>query len=62
MTTYTIALELTKEVQRVKRPVCVRINENETQTIKAQLTRYFKPCTVECDKAQLHMLRDDGTW
>lgn len=62
MTTYTIALELTKEVQRVKRPVCVRINENETQTIKAQLTRHFKPCTVECDKAQLHMLRDDGTW
>lgn len=62
MTTYTIALELTKEVQRVKRPVCVRINENETQTIKAQLTRYYKPCTVECDKAQLHMLRDDGTW
>ena len=62
MTTYTIALELTKEVQRVKRPVCVRINENETQTIKAQLTRYFKPCTVDCDKAQLHMLRDDGTW
>lgn len=62
MTTYTIALELTKEVQRVKRPVCVCINENETQTIKAQLTRYFKPCTVECDKAQLHMLRDDGTW
>lgn len=62
MTTYTIALELTKEVQRVKRPVCVRINENETQTIKAHLTRYFKPCTVDCDKAQLHMLRDDGTW
>ncbi len=62
MTTYTIALELTKEVQRVKRPVCVRINENETQILKAQLTRYFKPCTVECDKAQLHMLRDDGTW
>ncbi len=62
MTTYTIALELTKEVQRVKRPVCVRINENETQILKAQLTRYYKPCTVECDKAQLHMLRDDGTW
>lgn len=62
MTEYTIELRMEKSIQRITQPICVRINENETQLIRAKLTYENSPYSVQCDSAELHLLRDDGTW
>lgn len=62
MTTYAIELRMEKSIQRITQPICVRINENETQLVRAKLLRDGKPYEVQCDSAELHLLRDDGTW
>lgn len=61
-TEYTIELRMEKSIQRITQPICVRINENETQCIRAKLTYENSPYSVQCDSAELHLLRDDGTW
>ena len=61
-TQYMIELRMEKSIQRITQPICVRINENETQLIRAKLLRDGKPYAVQCDSAELHLLRDDGTW
>lgn len=61
-TQYTIELCMEKSIQRITQPICVRINENETQLIRAKLTYENSPYSVQCDSAELHLLRDDGTW
>lgn len=62
ITEYTIELRMEKSIQRITQPICVRINENETQQIRAKLTYENSPYSVQCDSAELHLLRDDGTW
>lgn len=62
MTEYTIELRMEKSIQRITQPICVRINENETQLIRAKLIYENSPYEVQCDSAELHLLRDDGTW
>lgn len=62
MTQYTIELRMEKSIQRITQPICVRINENETQQIRAKLMYENSPYSVQCDSAELHLLRDDGTW
>lgn len=62
ITEYTIELRMEKSIQRITQPICVRINENETQLIRAKLTYENSPYSVQCDSAELHLLRDDGTW
>lgn len=62
ITEYTIELRMEKSIQRITQPICVRINENETQCIRAKLTYENSPYSVQCDSAELHLLRDDGTW
>lgn len=61
-TEYTIELRMEKSIQRITQPICVRINENETQQIRAKLTYENSPYSIQCDSAELHLLRDDGTW
>lgn len=61
-TEYTIELRMEKSIQRITQPICIRINENETQCIRAKLTYENSPYSVQCDSAELHLLRDDGTW
>lgn len=62
ITEYTIELRMEKSIQRITQPICVRINENETQQIRAKLTYENNPYSIQCDSAELHLLRDDGTW
>lgn len=62
MTEYTIELRMEKSIQRITQPICVRINENETQQIRAKLMYENSAYEVQCDSAELHLLRDDGTW
>lgn len=62
MTEYTIELRMEKSIQRITQPICVRINENETQCVRAKLLYENSPYSVQCDSAELHLLRDDGTW
>lgn len=62
ITEYTIELRMEKSIQRITQPICVRINENETQQIRAKLMYENSPYSVQCDSAELHLLRDDGTW
>lgn len=62
MTEYTIELRMEKSIQRITQPICVRINENETQQIRAKLMYENNPYSIQCDSAELHLLRDDGTW
>lgn len=62
ITEYTIELRMEKSIQRITQPICVRINENETQQIRAKLTYENSPYSIQCDSAELHLLRDDGTW
>lgn len=62
ITEYTIELRMEKSIQRITQPICVRINENETQCIRAKLMYENSPYSVQCDSAELHLLRDDGTW
>ena len=62
ITEYTIELRMEKSIQRITQPICVRINENETQCVRAKLTYENSPYEVQCDSAELHLLRDDGTW
>lgn len=62
ITEYTIELRMEKSIQRITQPICVRINENETQLIRAKLTYENNPYSIQCDSAELHLLRDDGTW
>lgn len=62
ITEYTIELRMEKSIQRITQPICVRINENETQLIRAKLIYENSPYEVQCDSAELHLLRDDGTW
>lgn len=61
-TEYTIELRMEKSIQRITQPICVRINENETQCVRAKLTYENSPYSIQCDSAELHLLRDDGTW
>ncbi len=61
-TEYTIELRMEKSIQRITQPICVRINENETQQIRAKLMYENNPYSIQCDSAELHLLRDDGTW
>lgn len=61
-TEYTIELRMEKSIQRITQPICVRINENETQCVRAKLMYENSPYSVQCDSAELHLLRDDGTW
>lgn len=61
-TEYTIELRMEKSIQRITQPICVRINENETQQIRAKLMYENSAYEVQCDSAELHLLRDDGTW
>lgn len=61
-TEYTIELRMEKSIQRITQPICVRINENETQCVRAKLMYENSPYEVQCDSAELHLLRDDGTW
>lgn len=62
ITEYTIELRMEKSIQRITQPICVRINENETQQIRAKLMYENNPYSIQCDSAELHLLRDDGTW
>lgn len=62
ITEYTIELRMEKSIQRITQPICVRINENETQCVRAKLMYENSPYSVQCDSAELHLLRDDGTW
>lgn len=62
ITEYTIELRMEKSIQRITQPICVRINENETQCVRAKLMYENSPYEVQCDSAELHLLRDDGTW
>lgn len=62
MTEYTIELRMEKSIQRITQPICVRINENETQCVRAKLMYENSPYSVQCDSAELHLLRADGTW
>lgn len=62
ITEYTIELRMEKSIQRITQPICVRINENETQLIRAKLMYENNPYSIQCDSAELHLLRDDGTW
>lgn len=62
ITEYTIELRMEKSIQRITQPICIRINENETQQIRAKLMYENSPYSVQCDSAELHLLRDDGTW
>lgn len=61
-TQYMIELRMEKSIQRITQPICVRINENETQCIRAKLMYENSAYEVQCDSAELHLLRDDGTW